>query len=101
MRLPAPAVAALLGATALGAQSASVPRGTLVGSRVATAAGAPVVLQPVDGQVKEWGHSLDSVQSEEVHGIEIYSGPASIPSEFGGARTDACCGLVMIWTRAR
>ena len=47
------------------------------------------------------GFSLNAVQPEEVHGIEIHSGPASIPSEFGGARMDAYCGLVMIWTRAR
>lgn len=63
---------------------------------------APCVMRVgLDGQVKEWGFSLNSVQPEEVHGIEVYSGPASVPAEFGGARTDAYCGLVMIWTRAR
>jgi hypothetical protein len=63
---------------------------------------APCVMRVgLDGQVKEWGFSLNSIQPEEVHGIEVYSGPASVPAEFGGARTDAYCGLVMIWTRAR
>jgi hypothetical protein len=54
----------------------------------------------VDGQIKEWGFAMDMIDPNSIHGIEVYSGPASIPSEFSGARTDTFCGLVMIWTRS-
>jgi hypothetical protein len=54
----------------------------------------------VDGQVKEWGFDMDSIEPEHIHGIEVYSGPATIPSEYNSARKDGYCGLVMIWTRA-
>jgi len=53
----------------------------------------------VDGQVKEWGFPMDTIDPNHIHGIEVYNGPASIPSEYSGMRTDAYCGLVMIWTR--
>jgi hypothetical protein len=72
------------------------------GRKMVDARPVPCVMRVgVDGQVKEWGFSLDAVSPGEVHGIEVFSGPASIPAEFGGSRTDAFCGLVMIWLRAR
>ena len=36
---------------------------------------------------------------EEIHGIEVFAGPASIPVQYGGAGTDKWCGLIAIWTR--
>lgn len=53
----------------------------------------------VDGQLREWGFAVNSIAPEEIHGIEIYPGPASIPAEFASMRRDANCGLIMIWTR--
>lgn len=62
---------------------------------------APCVMRVgVDGQVKEWGFPMDTVDPNDIHGIEVYNGPASMPSEFAGLRTDSYCGLVMIWTRS-
>ena len=55
----------------------------------------------VDGQLKEWGFSVDDVSVIEVHGVEVYPGAASMPAEFGSIRRDGWCGLVMIWTRSR
>lgn len=37
---------------------------------------------------------------EEVHGIEIFAGPASIPLRYGGLGGEGkWCGLIAIWTR--
>ncbi len=33
----------------------------------------------------------------DVAGVEIYSGPASVPLQFGGA--DRRCGMVLVWTK--
>ena len=34
---------------------------------------------------------------KEIAGIEVYSGPAGVPSQFGGQ--DRRCGMVLIWTK--
>lgn len=61
---------------------------------------APCVMRvAVDGTLREWGFSLDWIDPKEIHGVEVYPGPATMPSEFSGLRKDAYCGLVMIWTR--
>ena len=79
---------------------------------IASARGYKAILDPkidiapcvmaigVDGQIKEWGFSVDEIPPNDIHGIEIYSGPATIPREFATLRPDGYCGLVMIWTRA-
>jgi hypothetical protein len=36
---------------------------------------------------------------EEVHGLEVFSGPSSIPPQFGGVGVDKWCGLIAVWTR--
>jgi hypothetical protein len=73
------------------------PKPTLMGRP-----GAVCVLRVgVDGQVKEPYFAMNSVPVTDIHGVEVYSGPATLPPEFGGARRDAGCGLVMIWTRSR
>ena len=35
----------------------------------------------------------------DVHGIEIFAGPSSIPLQYGGAGTGKWCGMIAIWTR--
>lgn len=35
----------------------------------------------------------------EIHGIEVFDGPARIPVQYMGARSDTWCGLIMIWTK--
>ncbi len=35
----------------------------------------------------------------EIHGIEVFAGPASIPSEYAGDQRDMVCGLIVVWTR--
>ena len=37
----------------------------------------------------------------DIHGMEVFAGPASIPLKYGGAGSDKWCGLIAIWTRDR
>ena len=61
---------------------------------------APCIMRVgLDGRVMEWGYAADHISLEDVYGIEIYSGPATIPREYASQMTDGFCGLVMIWTR--
>jgi hypothetical protein len=53
----------------------------------------------VDGQIMEWGFPADQIAPSEIYGVEVYSGPASIPREYASQIGDGFCGLVMIWTR--
>jgi hypothetical protein len=70
----------------------------LKGSVVQSLANCPMQVA-VDGQSREWGFAVNSIAPEEIHGIEVYPGPATIPAEFASMRRDAHCGLIMIWTR--
>jgi hypothetical protein len=36
---------------------------------------------------------------DQIHGIEVFGGPASIPVKYSGAANDRMCGLIVIWTR--
>jgi hypothetical protein len=54
----------------------------------------------VDGSIKEHGFPINAIPPVDIHGIEVYSGAATLPSEFNSARRDAYCGLIMIWTRS-
>ena len=42
---------------------------------------------------------MDEVRPEDVEGLEIYRGAASLPPEFN--KGSAMCGAVVIWTRDR
>ncbi|MDQ6634300.1 MAG: carboxypeptidase-like regulatory domain-containing protein [Gemmatimonadota bacterium] len=80
---------------------AASTRGAKVDLKRAVLRDAPCIMRiGVDGQIKEWGFAMDMIDPNVIHGIEVYSGPATLPSEFSGLRTDSFCGLVMIWTRA-
>lgn len=52
----------------------------------------------VDGEIR-YGYNLNMLVAEEIHGIEIYPGPATIPAEFATMRGTSACGMVMVWTR--
>ena len=54
----------------------------------------------IDGRIMLPGFSLDEVQPHEIHGMEIYTGVASMPGEYTSMHKDNECGLVMIWTKA-
>lgn len=55
----------------------------------------------VDGTIMPPLFSIDQLLPKDVHGIEVFSGPARIPPEFSGLRTDNWCGLIAVWTRDR
>lgn len=55
----------------------------------------------VDGIIRPPMSSLDDVNPSDVHGVEVYYGPARLPLQLANFRTDNWCGLVMIWTRAK
>lgn len=56
----------------------------------------------VDGVLLPSLTNLDGIiVPNDVYGIEIFNGPARLPPQFGGLRTDNWCGLIMIWTRDR
>lgn len=44
---------------------------------------------------------LDQLVPKDVHGIEVYFGPARMPPELAALRTDNWCGLIAVWTRDR
>jgi hypothetical protein len=55
----------------------------------------------VDGVILPALTSLDDIVPSDVHGIEVYFGPARMPPELAGLRTDNWCGLIAVWTRDR
>ena len=63
---------------------------------------APCVFRvAIDGTLMPWGFQVNMIDPKEIHGIEVYSGPATIPAEFATTARDAFCGMVLIWTRSR
>jgi hypothetical protein len=52
-----------------------------------------------DGLVLGPGYDVNDIPANEIYGIEIYNGPASIPAEYRAAGTNGFCGLIMIWSR--
>lgn len=51
--------------------------------------GAPFQMDPQEG--------IDFLSKSDVEAVEVYTGPAQTPSEYGGLR--GSCGTVLIWTR--
>jgi hypothetical protein len=35
----------------------------------------------------------------DIHGIEVFAGPASIPGKYSGLGSGKWCGLIMLWTK--
>jgi outer membrane receptor protein involved in Fe transport len=56
-----------------------------------------VMLVGLNGNVSQ-SLTLNSVPPADIYGIEIHTG-ATMPPEFGGARPNTYCGLIMIWSR--
>jgi hypothetical protein len=52
----------------------------------------------VDGDLR-YGFNLNTLAPEDIHGIEVYPGPATVPAEFASMRGTSRCGLIMVWTR--
>lgn len=53
----------------------------------------------VDGQLfSERGDLTTAPAPKEIAGVEIYSGPATIPLQY--KRHDTMCGVIVIWTRS-
>ncbi|HUQ81564.1 MAG TPA: carboxypeptidase regulatory-like domain-containing protein [Gemmatimonadaceae bacterium] len=53
----------------------------------------------VDGFLMPFGVPLPVTSPKQLHGIEVYSGPATMPVELVPHGEDAFCGLVAIWTK--
>jgi hypothetical protein len=48
----------------------------------------------------EGGINLQELpKPDEIHGIEVFAGPSSIPLQYGGTGAGKWCGLIAIWTR--
>jgi len=63
---------------------------------------APCVFQVVVDNVQmPWGFDMDLLNRDDLHGMEIYPGPATIPVEYRSTRPDAMCGMIAIWTKSR
>jgi hypothetical protein len=56
-----------------------------------------ILIPPLPGDM---GLDLRTLpKPNEIHGMEVFAGPASIPVQYGGTGTDKWCGLVAIWTK--
>lgn len=53
-----------------------------------------------DGLVLGPNYNINDIPANEIYGIEVYGGPATIPVEFRSSLPNANCGLIMIWTRS-
>lgn len=61
---------------------------------------APCIMRViVDGMALPAGSTMDNVSPNEVAGIEIYTGAASLPVELAHYQEDTWCGAIMIWTK--
>ena len=47
------------------------------------------------------GFDLDMLERTDIHEIEIYPGPATIPPEYKGTGRNSMCGMISVWTKAR
>ena len=59
-----------------------------------------VMRMMLDGTVLPPLSDIDHIVPRDVHGIEVFNGPARIPPKLANMRTDSWCGLIAVWTRA-
>lgn len=90
----------------IGDSSGNIVAISLRGSKPTRAAGGFAMVQcvmrvAIDGVVMPALSNIDQVLPKDVYGIEVYNGPARLPPQFGGLRTDNWCGMILIWTRER
>ncbi len=60
-----------------------------------------VVPIAVDGLLREGSFQIDLIDPTEIHGVEIYTSPGSIPPAYSSMQKNAWCGLILVWTRNR
>jgi TonB family protein len=54
----------------------------------------------IDGAPATAGYlDIDAFQPNSLDGIEVYSGPATVPVELRGPRGEERCGVIALWTR--
>ena len=53
-----------------------------------------------DGLIIGPNYSINDIPANEIYGIEVYGGPATIPVEYRSSLPNNVCGLVMVWTRS-
>jgi hypothetical protein len=52
-----------------------------------------------DGLILGPTYNVNDIPANEIYGIEVYSGPATVPVQFRNSLPNGFCGLVMVWTR--
>lgn len=68
------------------------------GSFFGEGAGACAMAVLIDGQPMPPRFPLELLPTpKDIAGIEVYSGPASVPAQFSGL--DRRCGMIIVWTR--
>lgn len=53
-----------------------------------------------DGLILGPTYNVNDIPANEIYGIEVYGGPATVPVEFRTSLPNGFCGLVMVWTRS-
>ena len=53
-----------------------------------------------DGLILGPNYNINDIPTNEIYGIEVYGGPATIPVEYRNSLPNGVCGLVMVWTRS-
>jgi TonB family protein len=54
----------------------------------------------IDGAPAFGGYlDVDAFQPQSLEGIEVYSGPSTVPVELRGPRGEDACGVIALWTR--
>lgn len=85
-----------VGGVQLGGSPNGSPRAQIRGQQ--TISGACPIQYFVDG-VMAYGYNIDDTRPDDVDGIEIYRGAASVPADY--KRGTATCGVILLWTRVR
>jgi hypothetical protein len=59
-----------------------------------------VVMNRLESRIVGGGFDLRQLPPpEQIHGIEVFNGPASVPVQYGGEGKDKWCGLIAVWTK--
>ena len=81
-------------------QAVDIPRDVALNRRVPGAYGACPYQFFVDGvAIPTPGIDRDLPTPKEIGGIEVYSGPATIPLQYKTVMGHAFCGVILLWTR--
>jgi hypothetical protein len=59
-----------------------------------------VIMNRLQSRITGSGFDLRQLPPpEQIHGIEVFNGPASMPVQYGGEGSDKWCGLIAVWTK--